>query len=152
MTNAGYLVMVLSIIISGFAMFVLGMRFGAKYISKELIKDWDADRDEANKRMNARYGPRKSYSEYGRRIHTEPKMVKDYVIENKDDADTVLANLIQAADKYGHTSLADYYDLIRVETEYRDNCYGWSTSSIKDAKVVPRSHGFTISFPPIQII
>ena len=78
--------------------------------------------------------------------------VEEYIIQDRYDAANVLTQLTEAADMYDTVSVADYYDLIGVSTEYTDNQYGWTIDSITRASVVPVRGGFVIKFPPVEVI
>lgn len=78
--------------------------------------------------------------------------VDEYLIENRNDATSVLANLAEYADNYDTVSVADYYDLIGVPSQYTDNNYGWTIDTIGRATIVPVRGGYTIKFPPVEVI
>jgi hypothetical protein len=93
------------------------------------------DRNNAAPRGVARYG------------------VDEYTIDNHHDASHVLVALTEYAEKYGSASIADYYDLIRVATQFTDNNYGWRLDAISAARIVPsRGGGFIIKFPPVEVL
>lgn len=78
--------------------------------------------------------------------------VEEYIIENREDAAHVLTTLIEQADRYGTVSLADYYDLIGVTSNYTDNNYGWSLDAISHSSIRPVRGGHVIKFPPVEVI
>lgn len=79
--------------------------------------------------------------------------VDDYTIDSHHDASHVLVALTEYAEKYGSASIADYYDLIRVPTQYTDNNHGWRHDAISAARIVPdRRGGFIIKFPPAEVL
>ena len=78
--------------------------------------------------------------------------VEEYVIEDRYDAAHVLNSLTEYADRYDSVSVADYYDLIGVPSQYTDNTYGWTLDSISRASIVPVRGGYVIKFPPVEVI
>lgn len=73
----------------------------------------------------------------------------DVIIESRGEAERVLTCLEEATDQYdGVVSVADFYDLVGVTTNYTDNNYGWSGTDIRSAKVVrTRDGGYMIQLP-----
>lgn len=78
--------------------------------------------------------------------------IEEYVIEQREDAAHVLTTLTENADMYGTVSIADYYDLIGVPSEYTDNNYGWTLETISHTNMRPVRGGFVIKFPPAEVI
>ena len=95
---------------------------------------------------------------YGSRPQTaptaKPKSVRqdvdDYILETRQDAVMVLESLIDQCERYGSVSIADYYDLVGVDSTYTQGKYGWS--DLSRARVITNRHGFTIAFPPVELI
>lgn len=114
---------------------------------------------------NGGYRPNTNYSANYRHTTNQPQpvqqdsrvrnaryVVEEYIIEDRYDASHVLVSLTENADMYGTVSVADYYDLIGVNSHYTDNNYGWTHDSIKHASVVPTRGGFVIRFPSVEVI
>lgn len=78
--------------------------------------------------------------------------VEEFVIENRLDAANVLTKLVERADTYGSVSVADYYDLINVGSEYTDNNYGWTIDTIVSATIRPVRGGYVINFPMEEVL
>jgi hypothetical protein len=78
--------------------------------------------------------------------------VEDYVIEERYDAAHVLTTLTENADMYDNVSVADYYDLIGVASNFTDNSYGWTIDTITQASILPVQGGYIIKFPPVEVI
>lgn len=78
--------------------------------------------------------------------------VDDYKIVDRQDASEILVALTEAADMYDSVSVADYYDMIGVESKFTDNNYGWTIDSITRATIVPVRGGYIIKFPPVEVI
>lgn len=78
--------------------------------------------------------------------------VEEYIIEDRMDAVHVLTSLTEHADKYDSVSVADYYDLIGVPSQYTDNNYGWTIDSVTQATIIPTRGGYIIKFPPVEVI
>ena len=78
--------------------------------------------------------------------------VEEYVIGDRYDAAHVLTTLTENADMYESVSVADYYDLIGVPSQYTDNNNGWTIDTISRASIVPVRGGYVIKFPPVEVI
>lgn len=78
--------------------------------------------------------------------------VNEYIIPDRLEASHVLTSITENAHNYGSSSVADYYDLIGVPSEYTDNQYGWTSESIVRATIMPVRGGYVIKFPPVEVI
>lgn len=78
--------------------------------------------------------------------------VEEYIITDRYDAAQVLTTLTECADRYGMVSVADYYDLIKVSSNFTDNSYGWNHEVISTARIVPIRGGYVIKFPPVEVL
>lgn len=78
--------------------------------------------------------------------------VTDYVIADLGDAKDVLSRLGEQAMTYGVASIADYYDMIGVETAYTDYDYGWVEEDILHTTIKGANGGWYIDFPKIRSI
>lgn len=114
-------------------------------------------------RNNAPYQPRTNYTsrytnaqpEPAKKIAARPKEVtgvEEYIIEDRYDASSVLTQLTENADMYDSVSVADYYDLIGVPSNYTDNNYGWTIDNITSATILPVRGGYIIKFPQVEVI
>lgn len=109
------------------------------------------------------YTPRTNYASRYPNAQPEPRDrlvsprssrygVDEYVIEERFDAAHVLTSLTEQADMYDNVSVADYYDLIGVPTQFTDNSYGWTHESIIQASILPVRGGYVIKFPSVEVI
>lgn len=78
--------------------------------------------------------------------------VEEYIIGDRYDVSHVITTLTELADRYDSVSVADYYDLIGVPSQYTDNNYGWTIDSITKATIVPVRGGYVIRFPQVEVI
>jgi hypothetical protein len=110
-------------------------------------------RPNTNYTSNYRSAPEPARAD-DRNVHVRAarNTVEEYIIPDRFDATNVLTTLVENADMYNSVSVADYYDLIGVATKYTDNNFGWTIDSIAHAMVVPVRNGFTIKFPPVEVI
>ena len=79
-------------------------------------------------------------------------VVDDFVFDLKEDAEIVLEQLKESAEKYGHVTVADFHDLIGEGSSYILNGYGWYAKAMNKAKIKKSRHGYTIKFPKVEII
>lgn len=110
-------------------------RYGSNY--RERDRDRDRDRDHYDDR------PAPAAKRGG---------VIEYKITDRYDASHVLASLTESADNFDSVSVADYYDLIGVESVFTDNNYGWTIDSIHHASIIPVRGGYVIKFPPVELL
>jgi hypothetical protein len=91
--------------------------------------------------------------------------VKEYIFDSQADAEKVLNELADYADKYASVPVRHYYDLLCVESMYVDEKYGWSYGTLKmgatiepyhikySGYYIPRNNGrFVIKFPPVEVL
>ena len=69
----------------------------------------------------------------------------DIIFEDRRDAEEVLSNMIEITMSYGMVSVADFYDLAGVESDFTDNKYGWG--ELSDARVVRSHEGYFLDLP-----
>ena len=62
----------------------------------------------------------------------------------------VLDTMIDIIGRYGHVTVADFYDLIDKECKWTENKYGWT--NLGNASVKRVSGGYTIVFPKAILI
>lgn len=74
----------------------------------------------------------------------------EYIISDRQDAMRVLDALGQQIDQFGSASIADYYDLIGVATNYTDYQYGWDDISM--ARIRSTRGGVIIDLPQSEVI
>lgn len=89
---------------------------------------------------------RPATNSYQRNVRASNR-VEEYAIENRMDAVDVLGKLQEIADKYGSVTVADYYEMIGVHTEYTDNNYGWVVDDIARTNILRVPNGFILSLP-----
>ena len=69
----------------------------------------------------------------------------DIILDNRGEAEEVLARLDDLIDTYEVVSVADLYDLVGISCNYTDNKYGWT--NIRNASVVRVKDGYMIKMP-----
>ena len=70
---------------------------------------------------------------------------EEYTIDSRGEAEEVLSQMDDLIATYGTVSVADFYDLLGVRSNYTDNKYGWS--NIRNATVVHVRDGYVIKLP-----
>ena len=75
----------------------------------------------------------------------------DIVFDSRGEAEEVLDGLDGLIEKYGSASVADFYDLAGVSSEWTSNKYGWT--DIHTAKIVRVSgDGYMIKLPRVMVL
>lgn len=73
----------------------------------------------------------------------------DIVFTTRGEAEEVLDRMDELVEKYNNVSVAEYYDLAGVSSEYTSNKYGWT--DIHTAKIVRVSgDGYMIKLPRVM--
>lgn len=69
----------------------------------------------------------------------------DYMLEDRNEALSVIDNLVETLNDFQQVSVADFYELIDVPTEFTDNNWGWH--DLGEASVRPYHEGWVIVLP-----
>jgi hypothetical protein len=72
------------------------------------------------------------------------------VIQDRGEAEDVLTNLVDLIYDYEVASVADYYDLVGIESSYTDQKYGWT--NLADAKVERVRDGYILRLPRPRVL
>lgn len=71
--------------------------------------------------------------------------------DTANDANDVLAVMIDNVEQYGLVTVADFYELSDVASKFTDHQFGWT--NLDDVRILPiRGGGFYISFPPVETV
>ena len=74
----------------------------------------------------------------------------DIVYEHRADAEDVLEHLVELTMMYGIASVADFYELSGLDTNYMDNQFGWD--ELSEACVHRTRDGYILDLPtPIKL-
>lgn len=71
----------------------------------------------------------------------------DIILDNRGEAEDVLARMDELVATYGIASVADLYDLVGITGNYTDNKYGWT--DVRSAAVVRTRDGYLIKLPKV---
>ena len=99
-----------------------------------------------NRYSSAQPAPVKPGNGYAQNVRASNR-VGEYVIPDRADALETLQVLTDIAVKYGSVSVADYYDMIGVSTEYTDNSYGWIEEDLIHTTILSAGRGWIINLP-----
>lgn len=69
----------------------------------------------------------------------------DISFESRGEAEEVLSHLVDLTIDYGVASVADFYDLSGVESQFTDNKYGWT--NLRDACTDRVRNGYIVRLP-----
>jgi len=76
----------------------------------------------------------------------------DVVLPTRGDAESVLSELFDLTRDFGMASVADFYDLCGIETNFTDNKYGWTDLRGANVSRQVRGGGYIINLPRTQPI
>lgn len=90
---------------------------------------------------------RRETSSRGPRRRDDDIDADEITFPTRAKAETVLDTILDDIDRYGHISIADYYDFCGLSTTTQDHRYGWTKDMIGSARVASVRGGYTIIFP-----
>ena len=79
---------------------------------------------------------------------TNKQRLGDVVIFSREEAETVVSTLIDIVDQYDVASIADYYELLGLESTAIDNKWGWSY--LNNVQIRQVRQGYVIDLPPAE--
>lgn len=74
----------------------------------------------------------------------------DIILSSRGEAEDVLSHLLTLIADFGVASVADYYDLVDITSNFTDTKYGWTTLS--RATVDRVRQGYMINLPKTSVI
>ncbi len=97
----------------------------------------------SNVSYQAYYGRDKG--EYNRSSFNRRYDPDSVIIDSRGEAENVLSCMDEMLGTYGVVSVADFYELCGVDSNYTDNNYGWT--DIRSAQIVRTRDGYIIKLP-----
>lgn len=74
----------------------------------------------------------------------------DIIVDTRAEAHVVLDEMDSIIEKYGQASVADFYDVVGVTSDWTDNRYGWT--SLRNASIKPVRDGFMLVMPRTHVL
>ena len=68
------------------------------------------------------------------------------IVENRWEAEEVIDQMVTCIQEYGSVSIADFYDLVSMPSNFTDNKYGWT--NLATASIERVGGGYLIKLPP----
>lgn len=90
------------------------------------------------------YSRRRGQSERREATHSGRRL-RYITFDTRSEAQVVLNNLCDLCDEYDGATVADYYDLAGVLSDYTDNKYGWT--ELGDCRIRYDRKGYVIDLP-----
>lgn len=137
-----------NIIVDGFITGVTRAVYGDNSPSHRSTGGYSASRGYTNYSNRYNSGPSQTRpgDKYRENVRASNR-VEEYVISDRNGAMDVLTSLGEIADKYNSVTVADYYDMIGVPTEYTDNNYGWVLEDLSHVHVIAVRDGWVLNLP-----
>lgn len=88
---------------------------------------------------------RRNYGGYTRGRRRATHQFDDIIFDRRDDAENVLEQLVDITMQYGLCSVADFYELAGISSEWTDEKYGWG--ELSDARVERVRSGYIVVLP-----
>lgn len=122
----------------------------------------EASRRIARRQGGGSTGSKVNYGGYfngGQRVERIPRTDRsrashdfdDVAFENRGEAELVLDNMMEILRDYSQVTVADFYDLAGVTTEFTDNKYGWTDLRGSRVKGSP-ARGYYIELPKCIVL
>ena len=92
-----------------------------------------------------RQRPKVSYSKYSDYIRQRPYVADEIIVSTRKEGEEVLDELGDILRKYGQVSVADFYELVGMPSEYTDNKRGWK--ELRYTGLHKSRYGYTFSLP-----
>lgn len=124
----------------GIEMLLFGERRGSSRSGSHIYRQKDRSYVPYN-RLSRERPDRRELSRTERSRHD----FRNIIIESRGEAEDVLGHLADLIEDYGVASVADYYDLLGIESAFTDNNYGWT--NISSAYVQRVRQGYSINLP-----
>ena len=94
--------------------------------------------------------PKKEKVSYSNYIRQRPYVADGIIVGTRKEGEEVLDNLGDILREYGQVSVADFYDLVGIPSEYTDNKRGWK--ELRYTGLHKSRYGYTFSLPdPIPL-
>ena len=74
----------------------------------------------------------------------------DIIIASRAEAEQVLDEMFELLDTYRQVTVADFYDMLDISSEFTDHKYGWT--DLRGARVVRVRNGYRIDLPREQAL
>ena len=129
------------------AVAVIAAHIGRK---KQLKRDIQALDEVLNQFMEELKKPKKEKVSYSNYIRQRPYVADGIIVGTRKEGEEVLDNLGDILREYGQVSVADFYDLVGIPSEYTDNKRGWK--ELRYTGLHKSRYGYTFSLPdPIPL-
>jgi hypothetical protein len=99
------------------------------YRDRDRNRDRDKDRDRDAGRNRAKHN------------------FDDIVIETRGEAEEVLGDLMDLIDQYGVVSVADFYAMVDMTSNFTEQDYGWENLTTQNTRIERVRQGFVIHLP-----
>lgn len=74
----------------------------------------------------------------------------DFILESKDEADTVLHTMYDLLEMYNHVTVGDLHELLGLPASFTDEKWGWT--HLTQSHVQPTRDGYLIVLPPMEAL
>ena len=129
------------------AVAVIAAHIGRK---QQLKRDIQALDEVLNQFMEELKKPKKEKVSYSNYIRQRPYVADGIIVGTRKEGEEVLDNLGDILREYGQVSVADFYDLVGIPSEYTDNKRGWK--ELRYTGLHKSRYGYTFSLPdPIPL-
>lgn len=132
------------------AVAVIAAHLGKKAQEKKDIRALDEVLNQIIEELKAPKKEKVSYSKYSDYIRQRPYVADGIIVSTRKEGEEVLDELGDILRKYGQVSVADFYELVGIPSEYTDNKRGWK--ELRYSGLHKSRYGYTFSLPdPIDL-
>ena len=122
---------------------IIEMLFGDRRRNNSLIRDRGRSYVNYNVISTDRLR-RDDYRDISNRTRTSHDF-DNIIFTTKHEAEDVLTHLVDLIEEYGEATVASFYELSGIETQFTDNNFGWT--NLRDAYTDRVREGYIIRFP-----
>ena len=132
------------------AVAVIAAHLGKKAQEKKDIQALDEVLNQFMEELKAPKNEKVSYRKYSDYIRQRPYVADEIIVSTRKEGEEVLDELGDILRKYGQVSVADFYELVGIPSEYTDNKRGWK--ELRYTGLHKSRYGYTFSLPdPIDL-
>lgn len=132
------------------AVAIIAAHLGKKTQEKKDIQTLDEVLNQFIEELKEPKKEKISYRKYSDYIRKHPLVSDEIIVSTRKEGEKVLDKLGDILRNYGEVSVADFYDLVGMPSEYTDNKRGWK--DLHYAGLKKTRYGYAFAFPnPVDL-
>ena len=132
------------------AVAIIAAHLGKKAQEKKDIQALDEVLNQFIEELKAPKKEKVSYSKYSDYIRQRPYVADEIIVSTRKEGEAILDELEDILRIFGQVSVADFYELVGIPSNYTDNKRGWK--ELRYTGLHKSRYGYTFSLPdPIDL-